>query len=120
MRPFLEDGRDAAVLRKATAVIVGEPVLAEIATGHFVLHRIIRVDGDDVTLLGDGNLVTEHCHRSDVKAQVVGFYRKGSSRLDLLTGKKWRTYSVLWWCLRPLRRYLLAVYRRWVRVFGAI
>ena len=43
MRPFLEDGRDKALLTKPTNPKVGDPVLAEIAPKHFVLHRIISI-----------------------------------------------------------------------------
>ena len=41
MRPFLEDGRDKALIVKAKNPKVGAPVLAEIEKGHFVLHRIV-------------------------------------------------------------------------------
>ncbi len=112
MRPFLENERDDALLRRATEVVEGEPVLAEIAPGHFVLHRVVKVEGDEVTLLGDGNLSVEHCHRADVRAQVIGFYRKGSKTLTPITSRKWRYYSFVWTHLRPIRRYLLAIYRR--------
>lgn len=77
MRPFLEDNRDKALMTKATHPQVGDPVLAEIAPGHYVLHRIISIDHDHVTLRGDGNIGTEHCQLSDVKGAVIGFYRKG-------------------------------------------
>ncbi len=120
MRPFLEDERDTALLRLATDVVVGEPVLAEVDKGHFVLHRIIGVDGDEVTLLGDGNTGTEHCKKSDVKAQVVGFYRKGSEKMDRIDGRKWRVYSRVWMNLRPIRRWLLLAYRCWIRLFGPV
>lgn len=112
MRPFLEDKRDTALMRKATSVVVGEPVLAEIEPGHYVLHRIVEVDGDKVTLLGDGNLSPEHCTTSDVKAQVIGFYRKGRKSIDYVNGRKWKIYSWCWMHLRPVRRYLLGIYRR--------
>lgn len=112
MRPFLEDGRDKALLAKPHAPRVGEPVLAENMPGHYVLHRVVEIDGDRMTLLGDGNLMPEHCHTQDVRASVLGFYRKGSKRLDSVNGLKWRTYSWLWMRLRPIRRYLLAAYRR--------
>ncbi len=112
MRPFLENERDDALLRRATDVVVGEPVLAELSPGRFVLHRVVGVEGDDVTLLGDGNLTEEHCKRSDVRAQVVGFYRKGSTSLTTIDSRKWRFYSYVWTHLRPIRRYLLAIYRR--------
>ncbi len=120
MRPFLEDERDNALLCKVSEVVVGEPVLAEIAPGQYVLHRLVALNGEEVTLLGDGNITPEQCKRSDVKAQVVGFYRKGSEHLDRIDGRKWKAYSFVWMHLRPLRRYLLAFYRRWVRLFGPI
>lgn len=60
MRPFLEDNRDKALFTKPTNPKVGDPVLAEIEPGHFVMHRIIAIDGNAVTLRGDGNLNDEH------------------------------------------------------------
>lgn len=120
MRPFLEDKRDIAELRIATNPKIGEPVLAEVSPGHYVLHRLIKIDGENVTLLGDGNLTPEHCHYSDIKAQVVGFYRKGHKTMDRVDGKKWHYYSMIWMHLLPIRRWILAFYRRWVKIFGAI
>lgn len=121
MRPFLEDGRDKALLRKPATIAVGDPVLCEIEQGSFVLHRIIDIKDDDITLRGDGNLATEHCKRKNVVGAVVGFYRKGRQRLDRVEGKKWKVYSYLWMTLFPIRRYLLGIYRRlWIPVFGPI
>ena len=121
MRPFLEDGRDKALLTKPTNPKVGDPVLAEIAPKHFVLHRRIEINGDDVTLRGDGNLGTENCKLKDVQGAVIGFYRKGRETLDRTDGRKWRVYSWLWTRLYPIRRYLLAFYRRvWIPVWGTI
>ena len=121
MRPFLEDGRDKALLSKPTTIHVGDAVLAEIAPRQYVLHRIIKINGDKVTLLGDGNLSTEHCLLSDVKATAIGFFRKGRETLDSTDGRKWRTYSWIWMRLRPVRRYLLAFYRRiWLKLFNPI
>ena len=107
MRPFLEDGRDKALLTATKDIKIGDAVLAEISKGHFVLHRIVDIDGDQVTLRGDGNLNDEHCRRADVKATVLGFYRKGRKTLDSTSGPKWLTYSWLWMRLYPIRRYLL-------------
>lgn len=113
MRPFLEDGRDKALLDKPKAnPQVGDPVLAEIYPKHYVLHRIVKIEGDNVTLLGDGNLSPEHCKLSDIRASVTGFYRKGSNTLDRTDGEKWIKYSKVWMKLRPIRRWLLAIYRR--------
>lgn len=118
MRPFLENDRDKALLTKAVTPQVGDPVLAEISPKHYVLHRIIAIDGDKVTLRGDGNLGEEHCRLTDVKGAVIGFYRKGRKKLDRTDGRKWRIYSWFWTRLYPIRRYLLAFYRRiWLKIF---
>ena len=60
MRPFLEDGRDKALLKIESHPKVGDAVLAEISKGHFVLHRIIKIEDEQVTLRGDGNLNEVH------------------------------------------------------------
>lgn len=121
MRPFLEDNRDKALMTKATHPRVGDPVLAEIAPGHYVLHRIISIDHDHVTLRGDGNIGTEYCRLSDVKGAVIGFYRKGREKLDRTDGKKWKIYSWIWTHLFPIRRYLLAFYKRiWIPMFSTV
>jgi hypothetical protein len=82
MRPFLEDNRDKALLVKAKDVHKGDAVLAEISPKHFVLHRIIKIEGYNITLRGDGNLGVEHCKMNDVKGFVLGFYRKGREKID--------------------------------------
>ena len=144
MRPFLEHNRDKALLSKPTTIQKGDAVLAEISPGVFVLHRIIKIEGDgadpslaaraarashriikiegdDITLRGDGNLAIERCKRADVRGFVLGFYRKGRQTLDKTNSVKWRVYSALWTGLFPLRRYLLAFYTRiWMRLFGPI
>lgn len=121
MRPFLEDNRDKALLKKTDRPQVGDPVLAEIKPQTFVLHRIISINGDAVTLRGDGNLGCEHCQLKDIKASVIGFYRKGKNTLDKTNGRKWKIYSFFWTRLYPIRRWLLAFYRRiWIPLFGAV
>jgi hypothetical protein len=121
MRPFLESNRDMALLTSPKNIKVGDPVLAEIAPKQYVLHRIININGEHVTLLGDGNLTPEHCLLSNIKASIDGFYRKGRKKLDRTDGRKWKLYSNIWMALRPLRRWLLAFYRRiWIPIFGTI
>lgn len=111
MRPFLEDRRDSALLTKVTRIRVGDPILAETTPGHYVLHRIVKVMGHHIILRGDGNLRCEMCTDKDIRANIIGFYRKGRTTLDPVDGWKWRTYSAIWTRLYPIRHYLLAVYR---------
>lgn len=117
MRPFLENGRDVALLEKPDELKVGLPVLAFVNGTHWALHRIVAIDGEKITLLGDGNLSVEYCQRKDVKAVATVFYRKGcplDGKGDSIDGWKWRMYSFIWMHLRPIRRYLLAILRRTV------
>jgi len=115
MRPFLEHERDKAILGKADNLAVGDIVLAEVdkARDFYVLHRLVRIDGDQMTLLGDGNLKPEHCRRQDIRAKALGFQRKGREKVDRPEQMKWRLYAA-YWMRQPLfvRRCLLAIYRR--------
>ena len=111
MRPFLEDRRDSIVLTSVTHIEVGDAVLAEIAPGKYVFHRIIAIDGNNVTLMGDGNVRgTEHCTKADVKANALAVVRKGKEYST--DGKRWMRYSKAWMRLTPVRRWLLAIHRR--------
>ncbi len=116
MRPFLEDNRDKALLKKAEKLKVGDVVLAEISAKRYVLHRITEIEGERVVLMGDGNLGTEQCQISDIHGYAVGFYRKGRNKMERTDSVKWKTYSFLWMHLRPIRRYLLFLYRITKRV----
>ena len=111
MRPFLENGRDKALLAAIKEPKVGDAVLAEVKPKVFVLHRIVAIEGDNVTLRGDGNINNEYCKRDDVKGIALGFYRKGREKADMTDGKKWLRYSAVWMRLYPIRRYLLFIYR---------
>ena len=112
MLPFIIGGRESVILQKLPAPEVGQVVLAWVEGCRYVVHRIIRIDGDRVTLMGDGNLAgTEHCPVGDVKALATHVVSADGKRHDLYTGRR-RLAARLWWHLRPVRRYLLAIYRR--------
>lgn len=67
---------------------------------NFVIHRIIALDGDMVTLLGDGNIYgTESMTRDKVYGII------DCSRAHIFLARIW-----LW--LRPVRRFPLAIIRR--------
>ena len=110
MRPFIEFGRDKVKLATATACQVGDAVLAEIAKGHYVLHRIIKVEGNKLTLQGDGNVSgVEHCTMADVRCVVTEYIRPNRilSADDACLKRKIR----IWRTLFPIRRYLLFLYK---------
>lgn len=111
MRPFLKDKRDTAKLTKVNELNIFDIVLAEVAPKRYALHRIIQLQGDNVTLLGDGNITPEHCQKKDIIAKAVLFNRKGKKHPDNPESRKWRCYAWCWHQLRPVRRYLLALHK---------
>ena len=121
MRPFLEDRRDKAIIAPCADPHKGDAVLAEVAPGKYVLHRVVGMDGDRLVLMGDGNVAgVELCRRSDVIGRATGFLRTGRAVSDATDGLKWRLYSAVWTRLRPVRRYLLAFYRLvWLKLFSS-
>ena len=111
MRPFIEDGRDKLVFGKVDCLAVGDVVLAEVTEGHFVCHRIEKLENGVVTMRGDGNVVgTEVFPETNVRAKLVQVVRKGKT-YTLASSTLWRCYSAVWPKLFPMRRYLLALYR---------
>lgn len=110
MRPFLEHMRDKVQLKPVDELHEYDAVLAEIAPGHYVLHRIIDIKGDEVTLMGDGNIRgTEHCKRSDVCGIVTHYIRP--RRTILADDPQLQRRIVNWRKRLRWRRYLLAFYR---------
>ena len=109
MLPFIRGEKDSVRLKKLDSYGVGDIVLAHIRDARgarYVLHRIISMDGDKLTLMGDGNLIgTESCMISDISGTVMEIIRPGDR------GKKVNK-ATIWRKLLPVRRYLLAIYRR--------
>ena len=106
MLPYIHSGKDSVVLVRKPQVEVGDMVLAEIAPTVYVLHRVYAVNGNQVTLMGDGNVRgTEHCRLTDVKGTVKEIITSNNKHRPVGRGRLWRR-------LLPVRRYLLAIYRR--------
>lgn len=100
MLPFFRSG-STITLRPAREEDIRKYNVVMADAGHaFVVHRIIRIEGEYVTLFGDGNIKgTERVTRDRIYGVV------DCSAVHLLFAKIW-----LW--LRPLRRYPLAILRR--------
>ena len=111
MLPFIIGGKESVILHRPGLIDVGDVVLAWVDGCRYVVHRIIRIDGDRITLMGDGNLTTEHCALDDIKARVTHVV-DAKDRTHYLYNR-WRMLGAkVWYWLRPIRRYLLAIYRR--------
>ena len=113
MRPFIEHVRDRVFLERRDSYNVGDAVLAQIAPGHYVLHRIIRKQGESLVLQGDGNVQgVEYCKEQDVSGVVTQYIRP--NRTIPADDPKLIRRIKLWRKLRPIRRYLLYIYKAMV------
>ena len=117
MLPFIVGSKESVDLVKPEHLEVGHVVLAWVEGCRYVVHRIIRIEGEQVTLMGDGNIAgVEHCTLSDVAALAINVVTPQGKHHPLYT--PWRIKaSRLWWRLLPIRRWILAIYRRtWLKV----
>ena len=111
MLPFIRGGKDSVELKSPEGAGVGDIVLARVGQSAYVIHRIIRIEGKKVTLMGDGNIAgKEHCRREDILALATKIIRDGKET-DCRSYKH-QTASAIWKLMLPARRYILAAYRR--------
>lgn len=112
MRPSIRGGEDSLLLARAPEIRKGDVVLARTTKGRMVIHRIIKIEGERVTLAGDGNLgLTEECTRDTIYGRAEAIVRGGRTRS--LTTPWRRKYALMRRRLFPLRRYA----RRAIRAF---
>ena len=113
MLPFIVGDRDCVTVEPANNLIHGDIVLAHLRKNdRYVLHRIIEIKDGLVTLMGDGNLFgREYCQTADICGKVHIILRKGKIMIDP-NNKTERRKAAIWIKLLPVRRYLLAIYRR--------
>ena len=100
MLPFFRSG-STITLRPVREEDIRKYNVVMADAGHaFVVHRIIAIDNENVTLLGDGNIYgTERVTRDKIYGTV------DCSPLHRFFAKRW-----LW--MRPVRRFPLAIFRR--------
>ncbi len=119
MSPFLVHERDNICLTgwKDEDIVPGVVALVKDMRGVYLVHRIIKRDGDIITLEGDGNIkIQEKAEVKEIIAIVKSIERftgwQKEAKVYNTDSKKWKRYSKLWLAVKPIRRYLLAIWRR--------
>ena len=113
MNPFIVHLRDQMTLGpwKDEDIRKGTVALVRDIYGNHLIHRIIKREGNKVTLLGDGNIgITETATLDNVIGIMYALTRKG--RTYTPKSLTWRIYSAIWAFLTPVRRYPLGLWRR--------
>ena len=113
MYPFIIGGKESVELVSPQEPLkVGDVVLAWVDGTHYVIHRIIAIKDNQVSLMGDGNVSgVEHCTKDEVAAIAEYVISPKGKRRYLYTKGRMR-FARLWGKLLPIRRWILAIYRR--------
>lgn len=114
MLPFIRDNDTVELEPLRSLPAKYDVVLAQSPDKRYVLHRVIRIEGEVFFLRGDANLHVEGPFTvSDALGRVTTFYHRG--RAHELNSGVWRLAGRVWTCCHPLGsrllRFVLPVWR---------
>lgn len=105
MLPLLKQNRDDFTVRAVKHGEIpakGEVILFKDELGHYILHRVIRVDGATVTTRGDNCLKADKpIHSSRILGVMTGYMHNGHEYA--VTDMRYRFYSAIIRCSAPIR-----------------
>ena len=105
MLPLLRQGVDSVALVKIDAPLKRYDIpLYRRPDGSFVLHRILRVEGEGLCLCGDNQLTLERGVPPSAVLCRVGAVYRGDKRYEVESFRM-RAYARIWCCM-SLRRVL--------------
>jgi len=111
MLPTIRSEKDLVVLQACGSYKPKDIVLFTY-NGKYILHRIISQKGENFVMRGDGNPYgTEHCKSDEVYAKVTEIIRNGKKSRNPYS-KKALIFLYIWDKLLPIRKYLIAIYRK--------
>ena len=105
MLPMLRQGLDTVTLSPLPETLKKYDLpLYQTEEGKYILHRIVSVEGETFTCMGDNLFVPEPgLRREHMLAVVTGFSR--GEREHSVAEPGYRLYCRLWHYSRPLRRF---------------
>ena len=116
MLPFIKGEKDLVELEKADSYVPGDIVLFNIG-GRYILHRIVSVTDGIAWIRGDGvSGGHEECPVDRIFGKAVKIIKKSGRVVDPYSEAELRKVR-LWDRLLPVRRWILAFYRRmpWIK-----
>ena len=102
MQPLFKTNRDMIVIVPPKGELKKyDVVLYKVATGKYVLHRIVKVLPDKYLIRGDNTYKLEHIEKGRILAVLTEFIRKGKK--CKVTERSYRLYSRIWNFIYPVR-----------------
>jgi len=111
MLPMLRGGRDVVSLVRLTQPPQrGDVLLYRRENGQYVLHRLIRAEGERCLFCGDNQWEREYLGAHCIIARVDRF-RRGARWIDTKRSRGYRLYTFVWTALFPMRPVMIATRR---------
>ena len=121
MYPLVRSDIDAVLLQPTdpNRAQVGQVLLAKVGE-RYIMHRVEKILGEQITLRGDGNpYQREQCRRASLIAEMVAVKRPNGRVYDK-NSTLWKRVQAYWPANGHLRRLILALLRRIIpKQFGA-
>lgn len=93
MRPMLKTN-DVVTLDKPNDLKVGDIVLYRRLNGAFILHRIIKINNDSYSIVGDHQTgIEKGIKGNQIIAKVISYQKKGKEKEHNLKNFKYRIYK---------------------------
>ena len=91
MMPLLREGKDSVLLVKPDNIQKNDIVLFVRESGQFVMHRVVKIKGDEYIMCGDYQCVLERgIKKENIVAKVKGVFRE--NEYNDLTSKEYKKY----------------------------
>lgn len=110
MEPYLREWRDTVYLAAPRPLRRGDIVFFRRPHGGWVLHRVWRLTPGGCVVCGDAQTWTEPVETEWVLAVVAAVEKKG--RMIRADSFRFRAWASVWLAARPVRRWLMAAWRR--------
>lgn len=78
----------------------------------YILHRIINKQNNIFQICGDGICIQKETATSENIIGILDRIEHTNGQITYCCSWNWRIKSEIWMLLRPMRRYLLGIYRR--------
>ena len=113
MFPLFANRRDSVTVSPVDSIRKYDIVLHRRADGTYIMHRVIGIKGNMLTIAGDNeNKKEKNVPLDAVIAKVTSFTRKG--RIYNMKELSYRLYSHLWLWVFPARLFILGLLL-WIR-----
>lgn len=110
MRPFIHEGDKVTVKAIPLADLRNGMIALAHADQGYVLHRVVGIRADGISLAGDGNLSQIELIENSKLMGVVQKAFRGDAELPVCTSSS-RMKGLIWYYVRPIRRIFRKIKR---------